>query len=896
MLKRTRVPAILLGIAWASLAGSPTGAAPAEATARGDAAPGAGASDRRWPMRLESSAGTVTIHLPQWEAFEGETLTGHAASSIETRGASEPTYGAIQIECRTDTDRVARTLWIAEIRVVRARFPGFAGSLERDLTGAIRKELSERPLVLPLDQLRAGLDAAARDKTLAARLQHAPPRILFRSHPTVKVQYDGQPLLGEVNGSSLMRAINTPFLVVLDPTTKTYYVRGAGRWFSAPDALGPFQDARVVPPDVAALVGTEKGGDPSSRPDLAADSRAADIEIVTATQPTELIWTDGPPTLAPIAGTDLLYVTNTDSDVFLRISMQDHYVLLSGRWYTAATRDGPWTHVPPDRLPADFAKIPPESAKGNVLAHVTGTEAARDAVLDSQAPQVAAIDRQEAERPQVTYDGESTFAPVEGTAVRYAVNTPYSVLDVGGTYYCCYDAVWFEGPTPNGPWTVCVAVPPAIYSLPPSCPLYPVRYVFIYQVTPTMVYYGYLPGYFGYYTYGGVIVYGTGFWYPAWWMRSYYPRPWTYGYAARYHRDHGCWGFHAGVRGYSSWLNICTGYGGWVTGGSYGVHRGGGWWGYGGYRQVNVRADAHPALVNAAPARPIAGREPVRYPVPNFYHRRQEALSTTAGAHADRDRPVRDPRVGRAGTRVDDRSPGVTPGSERQRIPVHGGSADADRSDRGRIVREPFDNRAATRDNDRLPSVTPGVDRGRSPGPVRPADEPRVNRVGGGIQDLHDSRTGSRLDGRSPVVMPEPDRPHEPNPFGRPAGASSSHAPPAIQRLPGGWERTDRNAEAPRSLVAPPSREAPPSVERRRLDVDVSPRIRSDAEIRPPAFPRATEHSPSAPAGASRDTGAARGVDAGRSSGARDNRSTSSDAQDTKDSSRENSKRNNSRR
>ena len=81
------------------------------------------------------------------------------------------------------------------------------------------------------------------------------------------------------------------------------------------------------------------------------------------------------------------------SDVFLEIESQQYFLVLSGRWYSTPSLDGPFTYVPSDSLPEDFARIPPESARGSVLVYVAGTDEALDAVLDNSIPQTSAIGR-----------------------------------------------------------------------------------------------------------------------------------------------------------------------------------------------------------------------------------------------------------------------------------------------------------------------------------------------------------------------------------------------------------------------------------------------------------------------------------------------------------------------
>lgn len=603
----------------------------------------ASAPERRWPLVVESGDESITVYQPQLESFKGDKLTARAAVSIEKKGQPEPTFGAMWIESRVSTDRVARTVDILEINVIRARFPDADQPSEKTLTEALRRGLTGRSMTLSLDQLLAMLATVEKEQKTDEDLRTQPPKIEFRSHPAVLVQYDGAPRLTPVADSELMRAVNTPFLVLLDPATKTYYLKGAGQWFSASDALGPYQDAKQVPAAARAIA--EKGGytDPNE-PTSAAGAEA--LEIVTATEPTELIWTDGSPEMSTITGTDLLYVVNTDGDVFVMIESQNMYVLLSGRWYTARHREGPWTYVAPDKLPDDFKHIPPGSEKGDVLAHVAGTEPAKDALLDSYVPQTAAIDRKKVEKPNVAYDGEPRFEPVEGTSITYAANTPYAVLKVEKSYYCCDNAVWYVSTAAIGPWEVCDTVPQVIYALPPSCPIYPVKYVYVYESTPEIVYCGYTPGYVGCYPYHGVVVFGTGYVYPGWFGAVYYPRPQTFGFCAHYNAYTGNWGFSVGVHGPNGWLGFHAGTYGWAAAGvgPHGAFVAGGWWGCGGYRSVdfnrnvNIHATGYGVHGNVV--------DPGQFPwhEHNVYDRRQDVRHDTGHE------PVAARRDGQPGT------------------------------------------------------------------------------------------------------------------------------------------------------------------------------------------------------------------------------------------------------
>ena len=194
--------------------------------------------------------------------------------------------------------------------------------------------------------------------------------------------------------------------------------------------------------------------------------------VVVATEPTELISSNGKPEFTPLSGTDLLYMSNTDSDVLMDIKKQEYYVLLSGRWFMSKKMEGPWKYIPGDNLPADLAKIPEESEMGTVLYAVPGTEVAKEAVLDAQIPQTATVDRKKATLT-VEYDGEPKFEIIEGTEMRYAVNTASSVIQVGSRYYACDQAIWYQAVSPKGPGTVAAEIPAEISTIPASSPLAP---------------------------------------------------------------------------------------------------------------------------------------------------------------------------------------------------------------------------------------------------------------------------------------------------------------------------------------------------------------------------------------------------------------------------------------
>jgi len=286
-------------------------------------------------------------------------------------------------------------------------------------------------------------------------------------------------------------------------------------------------------------------------------------DVIVVTKPSELISTDGEPDYASIEGTSLLYASNSEDDIIMDINSQQHYVLIAGRWYHSKTlNDGDWKFAEPDDLPEDFAKIPEDSDMSSVRVSVPNTPEAQNALLEQSIPQTATIDRKDA-KVEVSYDGNPKFEKIEGTEISYAINTDKTVLLINNKYYCVDDAVWFVSDKATGPWEVSVIRPDEVDKIPPESPVYNVKYVYIYDSTPEVVYVGYLPGYTYSYVYGGVVVYGTGHYYRPWYGVYYYPRPVTYGYGVHYNPYSGWgfsfsisvgWGFHPyngwGPRGY----------------------------------------------------------------------------------------------------------------------------------------------------------------------------------------------------------------------------------------------------------------------------------------------------------------------------------------------------------
>ena len=522
-----------------------------------------------WPQEIAGDQGTITIYQPQPESLIGNQLKARAAMSFQLKDASEPVFGAIWFTANVDTDSDSATAIVRDLVVSDVRWPDSKDAGEQQFTAAVENAAEGHQFEISMDELSASLATAETQAESLENIKNDPPIILFERQLGVLVLYDGKPSFSAIENSDYERALNTPVLVVRNTKSKTCYLSSGTLWYQAKDPLGPWSPTMNPPADLVKML--------PAADDAAAAPAKAPI-IVTATEPTELISSDGEPNWTSLTGGKILFVQNTETPWLRELSTGNMYILLSGRWFRSKVESGPWTFVRADELPDSFKNIPPGSDIGGLRASVAGTEEAQDAIYDAQIPQTAAIKRSDANLT-VEYDGSPKFEAIPGTTVSYAVNTAAQVLLVEGQYYAVDNGVWFSSKAANGPWLVADSVPKAeIDKIPPSSPVYNTTYVTIYESTPEIVYVGYTPGYMWSYPYYGVPIYGTGWYYPPYYGRYYYPRPPTWGL----HVGYNPWtGWNAGVSWSNGFFTMGVSFGGGYGGGYYPGRCCGGYYGGG---------------------------------------------------------------------------------------------------------------------------------------------------------------------------------------------------------------------------------------------------------------------------------------------------------------------------
>ena len=528
--------------------------------------------DLGWPRQISKDGAKLVYYQPQIDSWNDyKHMSARLAFSL-TPGNGKEVPGVAAITCNTIADKSNRTVYLRDIKVTDVRFPSLSGDAAAQMKQLVTHLIPTGGEPVSLDRVMADMQ---QQKTVAkgVPLKNDPPKIFYSISPAIVLMVEGKPVQAPIQNNEMAFVVNTNWDLFYHTATKHYYLLADKMWLESADLEGPWTQTLSLPKDMSKLPAGENFDDVKKMVPPPPPAGSAP-RVFFSDVPAELILLQGAPVYTKVPGTQLLYISNTENDVFLNNTQQEYYILLSGRWFRAKNLEGPWSYAGDD-LPEDFAKIPKNSPKANVLAAVPGTIEASDAVLLSQVPTTAIVNKAEAEaKAKVNYDGSPKFEPITGTSLQYATNTQEKVIKVGDLYYLCFQAVWFMSTSPNGPWKTADSVPDEIYTIPASSPVYNVTYVTQTNATPTTVESSSTGGYLGMFilgaAVGAAIVYGTGYYYPPYIFRGgpypiYRPWPATFGGGAVYNPWTG--GFAVGRSVYgpyggagsAAWYNPATG-------------------------------------------------------------------------------------------------------------------------------------------------------------------------------------------------------------------------------------------------------------------------------------------------------------------------------------------------
>lgn len=501
-----------------------------------------------WPRVFDTDAGaTITLYQPQiteWKDFS--QLDALVATELKTSASAKPVYGVIGLSAKTVADDENDNVTLTDIKATRLDFSGLEREQLSDLALDIGKFIPTDPIVVSEQRLAASL---AEFKRLAdvPDIKADPPPIFFSETEAILLQTDGKAVSAPVkDAQGLSFVVNTNWDLLKVDGSSSYYLRDEKNWLTSNKLEADWVEADTVPDALSKLPESDTWKEAKAALPPAPFKENETPKVFYSDKPAELLLFEGKPVLEPIAGTKLDWASNTASSVFHDRENRKWYVLLSGRWFSSTSLEGPWSFATPN-LPDDFLNLPDDAPYSAVRASIPGTSESAMARLKASIPKLARVSTDGSVKVDVRYNGEPKFEQIEGTSLFYAVNASEQVIKVADKYFVLKDGIWFVGETPTGPFAVARAVAEEIYSIPPSSPVYNATYVRVYGSEADAVWYGYTLGYLYTYLAWDTLVWGSGWYYPPYWDYydddwPYYPPPISYGFGASYNPVYGTYG------------------------------------------------------------------------------------------------------------------------------------------------------------------------------------------------------------------------------------------------------------------------------------------------------------------------------------------------------------------
>ncbi|MDH4057673.1 MAG: hypothetical protein OEU76_02860, partial [Cyclobacteriaceae bacterium] len=290
-----------------------------------------------WPKEITAKNGAViTIYQSQPESMQGNIIKGRSAfSAVETAGA-EPVFGVFWYTSTMVTDRDTRMVTLESITIDDVKLPGIEDTQKLEkLKILLEQEIPQWNLTSSVDDLSATIEQE--QAIVSEDLRNDPPKIYFKTQPTTLVLIDGEPNLQDDKELKMKRVINSPFLIVENPDDKKFYLYGGQFWYASSSVIEGYQPVASLPKSIAALDEQLK----KQQTEKTQQAEGGAPAILVSTTPAELIQSKGEANFANITDTYLLYVSNSEDDIFKNMNDQHYYVLLSGRWYSSLKLEGP---------------------------------------------------------------------------------------------------------------------------------------------------------------------------------------------------------------------------------------------------------------------------------------------------------------------------------------------------------------------------------------------------------------------------------------------------------------------------------------------------------------------------------------------------------------------------
>ena len=312
---------------------SPQAAAATKPAAAAPATAQAPPVDGGWPRAYQTPAGTkVVVYQPQVAEWAAQKhMVAYAAVGVESPGAQKPALGSIKVEADTRVALDSRLVSFSDMAITESNFPSLSKEQTREIVNEVVKAVPTDERVIALDRVLATVDKSQILPKNVEGVKADPPTIFFSQTPAVLVNIDGDPIWSPIKENDLKYAVNTNWDLFQHEPTKTFYLLHNGSWLTATDLKGAWTAAGKLPGSFSKLPADEnwketKAAVPGKK--LAADTLP---KVFVNLTPAEMILLTGAPNYVLVDGTqNLLWVSNTESDVFRMGKTGPVYYLVSG--------------------------------------------------------------------------------------------------------------------------------------------------------------------------------------------------------------------------------------------------------------------------------------------------------------------------------------------------------------------------------------------------------------------------------------------------------------------------------------------------------------------------------------------------------------------------------------
>ena len=206
-----------------------------------------------WPQDFSTKDGKLTVYQPQLEVFKADKVNARAAIAVQRKGEKDPVFGVFWFSAHIVTDRDSGTVEFRDVKIENLKLSSAAAEADRELAQSLASQMTTGPsMTMSLDRFTSMATVVERDKPASDKVKNDPPKILFTTTPSVLVTINGNPILRDVEGTQIQRVVNTPFIMLYDPASKIYYLKGENLWYRASDIRGTWETVARPPAAVKA--------------------------------------------------------------------------------------------------------------------------------------------------------------------------------------------------------------------------------------------------------------------------------------------------------------------------------------------------------------------------------------------------------------------------------------------------------------------------------------------------------------------------------------------------------------------------------------------------------------------------------------------------------------------